>query len=1135
MENLQNRIEQLSPEQRARLEKAILDLANREKSDSPQLPPLRLIPRIEELRLSLGQERLWFLDRLEPNSVVYNIPIGINISGSLDIGLLERSIYSVIRRHEILRTGFIEKNGIPLQSIFPEISFQVIQLDLSSFDEKEIKARIDNQIQIEIGTPFDLSTPPLFRIQVMHIDREHHVLLLTMHHIISDGWSLGVLLKEIALEYGSQLSGQQNALGNLSFQFADYANWQRDLLQTETLNVQLDFWREKLKDSSFLLDLPADKSRPVLQTFKGRSFYFRLGREMTSALLSLGRENDCTLFMTLLSIFQVLIHRYTGQLDIVIGTPIANRRRIELEALIGFFVNALPLRTRITDNPTFREYLSGIRTICLEAYAHPDVPFEKLVEELRPQRDLSRSPIFQVMFALQNAPLPELKMGEIEITPLQIDSKTSKFDLTLFVENRDEDLFCCFEYNTLIFEESRIARMADHLKSLITGIIADPNFPILDYRILSESEWEMVTVGWNRDKVNYPAQQCIHELFEIKAGENPQEIAVVTDHDLITYQDLNFRANQLAAYLRTIQIGPESLIGICIDRSVDMIIAMMGILKAGGAYLPLDPTYPKDRIDYILADSCAKVILTEQKNKRLISSDTAIVIALDLPENTMASHSGENLPKNVSLENLAYMLYTSGSTGKPKGVALLHEGASNLIQWAKREFGRSMQRTLASTSISFDLSVFEIFGTLASGGTVVLVQNALDLIRRPQEKLTLINTVPSAASMLLEAEKLPENISLNLAGEPIPKILVKRLGNRRKIRNLYGPTETTTYSTCAHLDPENPMITIGRPIDNTQIYILDRSMEPVPIGIPGEIYIGGMGLARGYWRRPELTAEKFVPNPFSTIATERLYRTGDLGRYLENGEIEFLGRADFQVKLRGFRIELGEIESVLREYSGIKDAVVEVRESSSSEQSLVAFIVLDGSLSESQDNIRNYLKEKLPEFMVPTSFVFLTSMPLNQNGKIERKLLPAFDWGRSRTAKISPKNATEKVLAEIWMELLGIESVGTNENFFQLGGHSLLAVRVSSRIRTKIGKDLPLKILFQNPTIAELADACTRAQAESYFPPLKRIAPSENPSMSFGQERLWFLEQLQPGLPRTRIARIARAVLDIGERSLVAG
>jgi amino acid adenylation domain-containing protein len=1083
-------------------------------------PLMERVSREDELPLSFAQQRLWFLDQLEPDSSTYSMAFALRLSGGLDVDALEQSFGEIVRRHEVLRTSFATVDGQPVQIISAEASLHLGVQELSRLPEEERESVARRLAVEEAGQPFDLSTGPLLRVSLLRLAEEEHVLLVTMHHIVSDGWSMGVLVRELAALYTAFSASEPSPLPELQIQYADYAHWQREWLQAEVLEEQLRYWREQLAGAPALLELPTDRPRPAVQTFRGSQQTRSFSQSLKEKLQVLSRREGVTLFMTLLAAFQALLSRYSAQDDILIGTPIAGRNRTEVEPLIGFFVNTLVLRTKVSAEQSFRELLRRVREMALGAYTHQDVPFEMLVEELQPARSLSYLPLFQVMFVLQNAARAEVDLPGLKMQALAAEAETAKFDLTLSVMETAGELVVSIEHNTDLFDGESIRRMLHHFEHLLSAAVAEPQQSVSTLALLSPVERSQLLYEWNQTEAEYPRHLCIHQLFEAQVAETPEAIAVSDAEQSLSYLELNRRANRLAHFLRRVGVGPEQCVGILIERSVRMVECMLGVLKAGGAYLPLDSKYPAQRLAFMMKDAGARVVLTAGGMVEGVDSEDALVVKLDGEREEIDKESAENLTSSVKPDNLAYVIYTSGSTGRPKGVAITHHSAVTLIHWAKSAFeAEDMAGVMASTSICFDLSVFEIFVPLSWGGKVIVAENALQL---PQLQhagpITLINTVPSAMTELAGAGAIPASVRVvNLAGEPLKHTLVQQVYGYEYVRqvwNLYGPSEDTTYSTAALLqrDASEPP-TIGRPVANTQVYLLDELLQPVPAGIPGELYIGGDGLARGYLDRPELTAEKFIPNPFSAHAGARMYDTGDLARYLSDGRIEFLGRSDHQVKVRGYRIEVGEIEAMLYEHESVREAVVAVREDIPGDKRLVAYVVGAEGQTLSVSMLRAHLSVRVPDYMIPSAFVELEQLPLTPNGKVDRRALPE-PTRAAGTEHVEARTPVEEVTAGVWQEVLGRERVSVEENFFELGGHSLLATRVLSRVREVFGVEVALRRLFEEPTVKGLAqsvEAELRAGTGVSAVPLKAVSREEELVLSYGQQRLWFLDQLEPG------------------------
>jgi amino acid adenylation domain-containing protein len=1129
-------LDELTPEQQSLLMLMLREKAAKQADAEPRraVEGIQPVPRQGGAPLSFAQQRLWFLDQFEPNSAVYNIPAAVRLSGALDVAALERSFNEVVRRHEILRTGFALVDGQPAQQIADTLTSALPLLDLSGMDESEREAEVRRRASADAQQPFDLTRAPLWRATLLRVADDEHVLLLTMHHIVSDAWSMGILIKEVAALYAAYTRGAASPLPELPIQYADFAHWQRSWLEGERLEAQLAYWREQLAESPNLLELPIDRPRPAVQRYHGASETFTLSRELTEHLQRLSRQEGATLFMTLLAAFKVVLARYSGAVDVVVGTPIAGRSRAELEPLIGFFINTLVLRTDLSGNPTFRELLGRVREVTLGAYAHQDVPFERLVEELQPARELSHAPLFQVMFVLQNAPKPSLELPGLTLAQVELDVGTAMFDLSLSVEETPRGLFGVLEYNTDLFDASTIKRLAGHLQNLLAGIVREPRRRVSDLPLLTADESLQLLSAWNETREDYPLDKPLHEFIEAQAERTPDATALFFEDEQLTYRELNASANRLAHYLRSQGVAPETVVGICMERSLDMVTGLLGIMKAGGAYLPLEPEYPKERLAYMLRDARVAVLLTQRKFAESLPEHSARVVCVETDGEEIARASTHNPASGVEAANLIYIIYTSGSTGEPKGAMLAHRGVSNCLLWMQQRHRLTAEdRVLFKAPLSFDSSVWELFWPLMMGASVVVARAGeqrdsaylADLIAR--RRVTTVHFVPSMFQVFLEEKNLEACDSLRhvvCGGEALPVASVGRFYGRLtgELHNFYGPTETSIGSIdyiCSGEDVDRWIVPIGRPIANTQCYLLDETLQPVPVGVPGELYTGGVGLARGYVERPALTAEKFVPHPFAAEPGARLYRTGDRARYLPDGQIEFLGRADHQVKLRGLRIELGEIETALGKHPAVHDAVVIVREDVPGDKRLVAYPVFKPGAAVPASELRLFLKQTLPDFMLPSAFVALDKIPLTHNVKIDRRALPApgatarHDAG---AAYVAPRTPHELIVASIWSQVLGVEAVGLHDNFFELGGHSLLATQAMNRLRESFQLELPLRALFESPTVAELARRAERAgetHGGGVAPEIKPVSREEKLPLSFAQQRLWFLDQLAPKSP----------------------
>ncbi|PYS91302.1 MAG: non-ribosomal peptide synthetase [Acidobacteria bacterium] len=1047
------------------------------------------IPRREEsgsAPLSFAQHRLWFLNQLEPDSPLYNIHAAVSLSGPLNVPVLQRSMSEILRRHEALRTTFAVVDDRPVQVINEAAGFKLPVSDLQELDESARERSVNARAEEEAHRPFDLTKGPLLRANLLRLGETEHVLLLTIHHIVSDGWSMGVFVRELAALYEAYVAGRPSPLQELPLQYADFAAWQRGWLQGDVLEEQLSYWKRQLADASPLLELPTDRPRPPVQSYRGAHETLLLSESLSWSLKELGRREGATLFMTLLAAFSTLLYRYTNQADILVGTPIANRNRAETESLIGFFINTLVLRARFSERLTFRALLRQVREAALEAYAHQDLPFEKLVEELQPERTLSHAPLFQVMLDLQNAPMRDMQLQGLRLMPLPFDSRMAKFDLTLTMGETDGRLSGLLEYNTDLFEAATVRRMAGHFERLLETAVSNPDEQLSRLRLLAEAEREQILFEWNDTQAEYETVQCIHELFERQAERTPETVALVSKDERLSYRELNERANKLAHHLRRLGTGPETLVGIHLARSAETVVAILGVLKAGGGYLPLDPKQPPERLSFMLADAGVKLLLTREPLPAKMPRQKTQIVCLDKEWPAIAKESAENLGGTVLADNPAYLIYTSGSTGRPKGVMVSHRNLAHSTLARVAYYREPVKSFLLLSPFAFDSSVAGLFWTLCRGGMLVIPEadshqdpaHLAELIAR--HSVSHLLSLPSLYELFLQQAKARQLASLRtviVAGEPCPTRLVERHGEtlpQASLFNEYGPTEATVWSSVHHCLPSTRQrpVPIGRPVANTQIYLLDSQLQPVPVGVTGEVYIGGDGLARGYLNHPALTAERFVPDPFSRTPGARLYKTGDLARFRTDGQIQFVGRNDFQVKIRGHRIELSEIEFALAQHPGIKEAVVLPREKVAGDKRLTAYVVLHQAEAATAKQLREFLKEKLPEYMLPSSFVVLDTLPLTATGKVDRNALPIDESGvETDESYLAPRTVVEEVLERIFAEVLQLERVGVRDGFFELGGHSLLATQVVSRVRGALGVELPLRKLFAAPTVEGLAAA----------------------------------------------------------------
>ncbi len=1017
---------------------------------------------------------------------MYNECVTIHLPGSLDTAVFVASFNEILRRHEEWRTCFPLENGQPVQKIqeYQPGDIAVINLEYLPVSEREPEAF--RLALAEADRPFDLAHGPLVRPLLIQLNGEDTRLFLALHHLIFDGFSLyQVLLPELHAIYSAFLRDQPSPLAALPIQYADFATWQREHLDKETLAPHLAYWKKQLADAPMVLNLPTDHPRPQNPAFGGSMYTFALSKALTNEIKGLARRENVTLFMTIVATFQTLLYRYSGQEDILIGTAISDRRAPEVQNLLGFFLNMVVLRTKMSDNPTFSELLQQVRMTTLEAHTHQDVPFEYLVEELQPERALGQNPLFQVVISLE----PPLSTPTAGWTLTQMDVKTnaSKFDLYLELDDRPDGLIGRFVYSSDLFERTTIARMVENWQVLLNYVIANPDQRISSLPLLSTAQRQQMLLDWNATNTSYPRDRCVHQLFEQQVEQTPDATALVLENQSMTYRELNERANQLAHHLRKLGVGPEVPVGLCMHRSFAMLVAMLGILKAGGAYVPLDPSYPRERLAFMLMDSQAPVLITQKQFLALFPQQALQTVLLDASWQTIARENTENPPIVTHAENLAYIMYTSGSTGKPKAVEILHRNIVRLLFGTHYAHLDATQTFLHMASISFDAATFEIWGALLHGARCVLFPEPIPTPRTIATAIhdhgitiawitaslfnTVIDEVPSALKGLRQLLTGGEALSV-----PHMRRALDLLPDTQLI-NGYGPTECTTFACCyvipRSLDEDMRSIPIGTPIGNTQAYILDKYLNLVPIGVPGELYLGGDGLARGYRNQPALTAEKFVRSPFDPDHAARLYKTGDLARYGADGTIEFVGRIDQQVKIRGFRVELGEIESVLSTHPGVREALVLMHEDERHDKHLIAYVVTHEDHSTIREELHTLLKTQLPEYMLPSDMQLLDKLPLTANGKLDHKALPVPDvlHNLQEESYVAPNSLVQQQLVQLWEELLHIRPIGIQNNFFYLGGHSLLAARLVDRIERDFGKKIALATLFAGPTIEQLANA----------------------------------------------------------------
>ncbi|MHC4617196.1 MAG: non-ribosomal peptide synthetase [Planctomycetota bacterium] len=1092
--------------------RALLEQLLRERGTAAQ-PSLEIPRRAEkgQAELSFAQQRLWFLDQLVPGNPFYNIPLAIRYEIWLNIEAFERAIHELIQRHESLRTTFIANDGNPLQVIASRLTIPLPVYDLRGMPEHAREAEALRLASDEASKPFDLADGPLIRTSLIQMGSADFIFLLTLHHIIADGWSLDVFARELSSSYRALASGQPSPLEELPIQYADYAVWQRALMQGEMLEKQLAYWKEQLADLP-LFELPADHPRPPIPSFRGDQHEVELPLPLVDRLKDLSVQSGTTLFMTLMAAFTAVLYRYTDQEDVVLGAPIAGRNRTELENLIGFFVNTLVLRIDHSGNPTFRQLLKRVREVTLGAIAHQELPFEKVVEELRPSHDLSRNPLCQVAFQLFNTPVANQGREANRTNTLLVKRGTSVFDLLLSLWEDGDGLAGRCEYSTDLFDAATIGRLLNHYKLVLEEVASNPDRRISELSLLTTAERRKLLIAWNDTERYFPQDTFIFSYVEQHAKRRPEALAVLFEGEQLTYEEVNRRANQLAHFLRQLDIGPESLVGLYFHRSPQMVVGILGVLKAGGAFLPLDPTYPRERLAFMLVDSRAEVLLTQESLADQLPDFAGRVVHLNADWKTISSCSIDNPESRLAPRNLAYVIYTSGSTGRPKGVQVEHQGMINVAQAQKESFGLDGEdRVLQFSSLSFDASVFEMMMAFYNGAALCLgTKESLlpgpALIQLLRENKVSIVTLPPSVLSHLPQEPLPDLHTITVAGEVCPGHLPVIWAQGRHFFNLYGPTEDTiwtTFATCTPQTDQKPPI--GRPIANTRAYVLDSYLNPVPVGIPGELHIGGVGLARGYLDRPRLTAEKFIPNPFSSEPGVRMYRTGDLVRYLPDGSLEFLGRLDHQVKLRGFRIELGEIETALRQYPDVQDALVVMKDDVIGDQQLVGYVRADKDAAISLGDLRSHLRQQLPQYMVPSAFVILEEWPLTSNGKINRRGLPKpkSESHTERPSFAAPQTRLERMIAEVWQSLLPVEQVGLHDNFFDLGGHSLLLTRAHSKLVGLLAQDVSIVDLFQFPTVSSLAHYLSSDRiAPIRQQPIKDRTEKKHRAMRRRQERM---------------------------------
>lgn len=1069
---------QLSATKRALLEKYLQgNLTGAEKEVETIQPRVQGTPA----PLSFGQQRMWLLAQMIPDTPVYNESITLRFPEVLNTGALERSFNEVIRRHEVWRSSFPVINEEPVQIVHPVLTLKFPVVDLRNLPEPEREPEAIRLATEQALPLFDLSQIPLIRATLIRISDDDYRLYVTLHHILFDGSIYNIFLPELLAHYEAFVADKPSPLAPLPLQYSDFAVWQREHLQTKEVTDQMDYWRQQLAGAPASLEIPIDRPRSVIESHRGARLPFALSPQLVKDLKALGHREGITFYTVLVASFNALLYRYSGQEDIILGTTVGGKSRKEVQDMLGLFLNSLILRTDLSHNPTFRELLMRVRNVVLEAHMHQDIPLEYLVKELQQERRPGQSPFIQVMLSLE-PPLPTLASGWT-ITQSDVDINTAKLDLYLELDDRPEDFVAWLEYNADLFDEATALRMIGHWQTILHSIVIDPTQRLADLPILTANEEQQILTTWNATTREYPPNCCIHQLFEDQVQRTPEAIAVVFEDQQLSYRELNAQANQLAHYLQKQGVGPEIPIGLYLERSLDMLIALLGVLKTGSAYIPLDPAYPQDRIAFVLQDSQAPLLLTQQKVLETLSCDRPMAICLDTDWSLIAQESKTNLKSAVSPNNLAYIIYTSGSSGRPKGVQLQHSGVVNFLSSMQRDFHITTQDSLlAVTTLSFDIAVLEIFLPLITGARLHMLSQETttngDELGRALSVFhpTMMQATPATWNMLLDTG-MPtiHHLTILCTGEAMPHHLLEQLMAKKPaaIWNLYGPTETTIWSSTQKMTSASLPITIGRPIANTQMYIVDAAGKPVPVGIPGELLIGGAGLARGYLHQPELTAEKFVPNPFSDDPASRLYRTGDLVRYLPDGTIDYLHRIDQQVKIRGFRIELAEIETILRQHPAVRGAAVIMHEDAQAGKQLIAYIVTSQKSSLTTKILTEALREKLPDYMMPSAFMQLDALPLTPNGKLDRKALSGTHSTTITTgaSTVLPTTMIQYQLLQIWEELLNKRSISMQDNFFLLGGHSLLATRLIIKIEQAFDRKITLPTLFAGPTIDQLAHA----------------------------------------------------------------
>ncbi|SFL14028.1 non-ribosomal peptide synthetase [Lysobacter sp. cf310] len=1078
MAEINERLAGLSPEKRALL---LQQLAKQ----APSAPRSEIGRRARPARipLSYAQQRLWILDQIDPGSAAYNVPTSLWMQGRLDHAAFARALDEIQRRHESLRTLIAADEHGPHQVVQPPSAVPVERQDLRALPVSEREAAAFALARTEARRAFDLARGPLLRALLVQVEDERYLFTLNAHHIAVDGWSLGLLHDELRQLYGAYQAGAVSPLPELPVQYVDYTLWQRELLEGPTLQTQLDYWRQRLAGPLPVLELPGDRARPPVQSYRGDVLRSTLSMQTWDAIKRLSRQEGATPFMTVLAAYQTLLMRYSGQTDLVVGVGVANRRREELESLAGFFVNTLALRNDLSGNPSFRTLLAQVKDTTLGAYSHQDLPAERLIEELQPERSLSHAPLFQTMLFFQNFPAEESDLAGLSLVPVDFDTinpGTARSDLALFASEHEDGLALFFEYASDLFDAATVEAFSAHFQQLLRSIAENPDQRIGELEILPREERQRLLSEWNDTALDAPLDTPLHRLFERQAQRRPDAIAVECGAQRLSYAELDAQADALARALVARGAGPGQLVGLFVERSPRMLVGLLGVLKAGAAYVPMDPSYPAERLGYMVEDARMRLIVSERALQAQLPSSDCEALWLD----EVDAVPGARVDSGVGPEDLAYVIFTSGSTGRPKGVQIPHRAAVNFLSAVARAPGLGEDDVMcAVTTLSFDIAVLELLLPLSVGARIALADRATAADGAALARLidsagaSAMQATPATWRMLLDAGwRGRPQLRLLCGGEALPRELADRLlACGAQLWNLYGPTETTVWSAVERVRADDAPISIGRPLANTEIHLVDARGQLVPVGVPGELLIGGLGVARGYLARPELSAEKFVPDPYGTRPGARLYRTGDLARRLRDGRIEVLGRIDHQVKLRGFRIELGEIEAVLAEHPQVRQAVVVCREDRPGDKRLVAYVIGTADAAE----LRAHARQRLPEYMLPSAYVALAQYPLTPNGKVDRKALPAPDAEALETqAYVAPRNGEEETLARLWAEVLGLERVGIHDDFFELGGHSLLATQLITRVQKAFGGEIALRSLFEAPSVAGFAELLLRQRMD---------------------------------------------------------